>query len=71
MQMDDVTDASIPGDVLKSPLHFKRFEVHRVHEDGSISGRLMPGPGCVGSLCGLRYWRETWAKNATVIKRGD
>ena len=58
------------GDVVVSLLAGRPFTVDRVYSDGTISGHYGER-GVRGSLCGLRYWRETWARDASVVKAAD
>ncbi len=58
-----------PGDIVRPKREFRAFTVTQRHEDDSISGFFSGGKS--GSLCGLYYWRETWAKNAEVIHAAD
>lgn len=52
------------GDVLLFKGHLREFTVDRVYSDGSISGHFHRG--IRGSLCGLKYWRETMAVGAAI-----
>jgi hypothetical protein len=53
------------GDIVRPRGGFRSFTVLRVDADGCISGRFQSG--IRGALCGLSYWRSTFAKDAEVI----
>ena len=57
-----------PGDVLLRCGDLRAFTVECADENGIVGHFQL---GLRGSLCGLRYWRETWAKGATVVERGE
>lgn len=59
----------IPGDIVRNPGHFP-FKVMAVESDGSVSGNIPAGREKM-SLGSLRYWRENYALDAEIVKRGD